>query len=94
MQPATGEGTVIKKILERGVVVLIVKTKMADTSLVSRVRTTTAGTRRNSSYAHSKNSTKTTRLAISAGWRIFAELDKLKRTLSKMNLTTMLVSMF
>ena len=73
---------------------MIVKTKMADTSLVSRVRTTTAGTRRNNSYEHSKNSTKTTRLAISAVWRIFAELDKLKRTLSKMNLKTMLVSMF
>ena len=55
---------------------------MADTSLVSRVRTT-AGTRRNNGYKHSKNSNKTTRRATSAIWRIFAELDKPKRILSK-----------
>ena len=30
----------------------------------------------------------------SAIWRIFAELDKAKRTLSKINLTSMQVSMF
>ena len=54
-------------------VVFVVKTKMADTSLVSRVRTI-AGTRRNNGYKHSKNSKKTTRRATSATgiWRIFA----------------------
>ena len=54
--------------------------KMADISLVSRVRT-----RRKNSYKHGKNSKKTTRRATSAIWRIFAEIDKPKRTLSKMN---------
>ena len=34
---------------------------------------------------HSKNSKKTTRRATSAIWRIFAELDKHKCTLSRMN---------
>ena len=76
-----------------GWVVFVVKTKMADTSLVSRVRTT-AGTRRNNGLKHSKNSKKTTRRATPAIWRIFAELDKLKRTLWKTNLTSMQVSMF
>ena len=56
------------------------KKKMADISLVSRVRTT-AETRRSNSYKHSKNSKKTTRRATSAIWGIFAELDKPKRTL-------------
>ena len=41
-----------------------------------------------------KNSKKTTRRATSAMWRIFAELDKPKHTLSKMNLTLMQISMF
>ena len=47
-----------------------------------------------------KNSKKTTRGggggsgATSATWRIFAGLDKRKHTLSKMNLTSMQVSMF
>ena len=54
---------------------------MADISLVSRVRT-----RRNNSLKHDKNSKKTTRRATSAIWRIFAELDKPKRTLSKTEL--------
>ena len=36
----------------------------------------------------------TNRRATSAIWRIFAELNKPKRTLSKMNLTSMEVSMF
>ena len=58
---------------------------MADTSLVLRVRTT-AGTRRNDGLKHSNNSKKTTRKATSAIWRIIAELDKPKRTLSEMNL--------
>ena len=66
---------------------------MADTSLVSRVRTT-AGTRRNNGQKHSKNSEKTTRRATSAICRIFAELDKPKHALSKINLTLMQVSMF
>ena len=66
---------------------------MAETSLVSRVRTTD-GTRRNNGLKHSKNSKKTTRRATSAIWRIFAELDKPKRILSKINLTSMQVSMF
>ena len=48
MQPATGQGIVTEKTWGRGWVVLVVKTKMADTSLVSRVRTT-AGTGRNNS---------------------------------------------
>ena len=74
---------------------MVVKAKMADTSLVSRVRTT-AGPRRNNSYKHSKNSKKTTRRATSAVWRIFGELDKPKLTLylSKMRLTSMQASMF
>ena len=67
--------------------------KMEDISLVSRVRTT-AGTRRNSSHKHGKNSKKTTRRATSPVWRIFAELDKPKSTLSKTNLLSMHVSMF
>ena len=43
---------------------------------------------------HGKNSKKTTRRVTSAIWRIFVELDKPKRTLSKINLTSMEVSMF
>ena len=66
---------------------------MADISLVLRVRTT-AGTNRNNTNKHGKNRKKTTRKATSGIWRIFAELDKPKRTLSKMNLTSMQVSMF
>ena len=62
---------------------------MADISLVSRVRT-----RRKNSLKHGKNSKKTTRRATSAIWRIFAELNNPKRALSKMNLTSMEVSMF
>ena len=42
---------------------------------------------------HGKNSKKTTRRATSAIWRIFAGLDKPKRTLSKVNLTLMQVRM-
>ena len=72
---------------------MVMKKKMADISLVSRVRTT-AGTRRNNGQKHSKNSKKTTRNATSAIWRIFAEMDKPKHTLSKINLTSMQVSMF
>ena len=41
-----------------------------------------------------KNSKKTTRRATSAIWRIFAELNNPKRTLSKTNLTSMEESMF
>ena len=67
---------------------------MADISLVSRVRTT-AGTRRNNYIQkHGKNSKKTTQRATSAIWRIFAELDKPRCTVSKMNLTLMRVNMF
>ena len=77
----------------RGWVVFVVKTKMEDTSLVSRVRTT-AGTRQNNGQKHSKNSKKTTRRAISAIWKIFAELDKPKRTLSTVNLTSTQVRSF
>ena len=65
------------------------KTKMADISLVPRVKT-----RRDNSQKHGKNSKKTTRRAASANWRIFAELNKPERALSKMNLTSMEVSMF
>ena len=68
------------------------KIKMEDTSLVSRVKTT-AGTRRNNSKKHSKNSKKTTRRATSAIWRIFEELDKPSGALSKINLTSIQVSM-
>ena len=70
----------------QGWVVLVVKTKMADTSLVSRVKTI-AGTRRSNIKKHSKNS-KTTWKATSAIWRIFEEVDKPKRTLLKMNWTS------
>ena len=66
---------------------------MADTSHVSRVRTT-AGTRQNNGEKHSKNSKKTTQRATSAMWRIFGELDKPKHTLSKINVTSMQISMF
>ena len=55
---------------------------------------TTAGTRRNTSSKHGKNSNKTTRRETTAIWRIFAERDKPKRTLSKMNLTSMQVTIF
>ena len=58
---------------------------MANTSLVSRVRTT-AKTKQNNGLKHSKNSKKTTRRATSAIWRTFAELDKPKRKLSKIKL--------
>ena len=40
---------------------------------------------------HGMNSKKTTRRETSAIWRIFVELDKPKHTLSKINLTSMLV---
>ena len=50
---------------------------MADTSLVSRVNTT-AGTRRNNSKIHSKNSKKTTRRATSAIWSIFCGAGQTK----------------
>ena len=77
----------------RGWLVFVMKTKMADTSLVSRVRIT-AGTRRNNGKKRNKDSKKTTRRATSAIWRIFTQLDKRKRPLSKINLTSMQVSMF
>ena len=54
-------------------VVLVVKTKMADISLVSRVRT-----RLNNSWKHGKNSKKTTWRAKSAIWRIFEGLNNPK----------------
>ena len=78
-----------EKTWERGCVVLVVKTKMADISLVSRVRT-----RRNNSQKHGKNSKKTTRRATPAIWKTFAELNNPKQALSKLNLTSMGVSMF
>ena len=52
--------------------------------LIWRVRTG----RKNSSN-HGKNGKKTTQRATSAIWRIFAELDKPKCALSKMNSTSM-----
>ena len=58
--------TLTEKTRGRGWVVLVVKTKMADISLLSRVRT-----RRNNSSKHGKNSKKTTRRATPAIWRIF-----------------------
>ena len=61
---------------------------MADISVDSRVIT-----RRNNNK-HGKNSKKTTRRATSATWRIFAKLNNPERALSKMNLTSMEVSMF
>ena len=64
-----------EKTWERDWVVFVVKTKMADTSLVSKVRTT-AETRQNNGLKHGKNSKKTTWRATSAIWKIFAELDK------------------
>ena len=68
---------------------MVVKTKMADVSLVSRVRN-----RRNNSQKHGKNSEKTTQGATSAIWRIFVELNNPKRALPKTNLTSTEVSMF
>ena len=65
------------------------KQKMADISLVLRVRT-----RRNYSEKHGKKSKNTTRRATSAIWKIFAELNHPKRALSKMNLTSMEVRMY
>ena len=69
------------------------KIKIAETSLVSRVKPT-AGTRYNNSKKHSKNSKKTTRRATSAICRIFADLDKPRRKLSKINLISMQVACF
>ena len=60
---------------------MVVKTKMADISLVSRVR-------------QGKNSKKTTQRATSAIWKIFADLNNPKRVPSRMNLTSMVGSMF
>ena len=48
------------------------KTKMADTSPVSRVRTT-AGTRRNNSYKHSENNKKATG---KTNWELFCMNNK------------------
>ena len=62
---------------------------MADISVVSRVRT-----RRNYSQKHGKNSKNTTGRVTSAIWKIFAKLDNPKRALSKVNLTSIEVSMF
>ena len=66
---------------------------MADTSLASIVRST-AGLDEIMAKSIAKNSKKTTRRATSAICTIFRELDKSKRTLSKINLTSMKVSMF
>ena len=65
---------------------MVVQTKMADISLVPRVRT------RQKTWQEQQedNSNKKT----TALWRIFAELKNRERTLSKMNLTSMEVSMF
>ena len=65
------------------------KQKRVDISLVSGVRN-----RRKNSWKHGKNIKKTTRRATSAIWRIFAELNNPKGALSKVNLTSMGVSMF
>ena len=65
---------------------MVVKTKMADISLV-------LGTRRNNGQKHGKNSKKTTRRTRSAIWGTFVGLNNPKRALSKMNLTSMEVSM-
>ena len=92
--PLQVKAPLTEKTWGRGWVVLVVKKKMADISLVSRVRTS-GGTTGNNSEKHGKNSNKTTRRATLPIWRIFAELDKPERTLSKMNLTSMQVlSMF
>ena len=65
---------------------MVVQTKMADISLVPRVRT------RQKTWQEQQedNSNKKT----TALWRIFAELKNRERALSKMNLTSMEVSMF
>ena len=73
---------------------MVVKKKMADISLVSRVRTTAR-----TGFLKAKNMAKTARRQLRgrhllAIWRIFAELNKPKRILSKRNLTSMQVSMF
>ena len=67
--------------------------KMADISLIWRVRTT-ARTRRNNSLKNGKNSKKTTRSEGDICYLGNTVLDKPKLTLSKMNLTSMQVSMF
>ena len=67
---------------------------MADTSLVSRVGTIQLDRTSKVMVKNSKNRRKTTQRATSAVWRIFAELDKPKCKLSKINLTSMQVSLF
>ena len=67
--------------------------KMADISLIWRVRTT-ARTRRNNSLKNGKNSKKTTRSEGDICYLGNTVLDRPKLTLSKMNLTSMQVSMF
>ena len=64
----------------QGWVVLVVKTKMAYISLISRVRT------RWNNMARTAQRHWTRRVTI-ALWRIFAELNNTERALSKMNLT-------
>ena len=56
---------------------MAVKTKMADVSLVSRVKT-----RRNNSQKHGKNSKITTQRETSTIWRISAELNNPTRAIS------------
>ena len=67
---------------------------MADTSLVSRVGTIQLDRTSKVMVKNSKNRRKTTQRATSAVWRIFAELDKPKRIVSKMNLTSAQVNLF
>ena len=71
----------------RGCVALVVKTKMADISLILRV-----STGRNNSYKHGKNVTARRQLEgrhLLYGEYYFAKLNNPKRALSKMNLTSM-----
>ena len=65
---------------------MVVQTKMADISLVPRVRTRQKTWQEQQEDNWNKKTT--------ALWRIFAELKNRERALSKMNLTSMEVSMF
>ena len=68
---------------------MVVKTKVADISLVFKSKNLGEIIAKNMA----KSNKKTSRRATSATWRIFAELNNSKSALSKMNLTSMNVRM-
>ena len=69
---------------------MVVKTKTADISLVSREELGEIIAK----IKHGKNNKKRPRSAKSAIWRIFLELNNVRRALSNMNLTSIEASMF